>query len=125
MASVPSYQYSALPDSKRYIRLLALSSSMDELRGSLETVPISEAPPYEVLSYAWGDEVPTSSLVCNSASLAVTPHLLEGVRQIRDTVGPTRLWIDAIRINQTDVDEKAGQIPLMTQIYSRATRVLV
>ncbi|KAJ9636395.1 hypothetical protein H2201_003560 [Coniosporium apollinis] len=125
MASIPSYQYSALPDSRCFIRLLALSSSTDELSASLETFPISEAPPYEALSYAWGDELPTSSLICNSASLAVTLHLLEGVRQIRDTIGPTKLWIDAICINQIDVDEKAGQIPLMTQIYSQATRVLV
>ncbi len=128
MASTSSYQYSALPDSKSYIRLLALrslTSGTDELCVSLEIFPISEAPPYEALSYAWGDQIPTSSFTCNSATVAVTSHLLEGLQQIRDNVVPSRLWVDAICINQTDVHEKADQIPLMTQIYSQATRVLV
>lgn len=35
------------------------------------------------------------------------------------------LWIDAICINQNDDVEKAGQIPLMTRIYSNAQQVCI
>ena len=36
-----------------------------------------------------------------------------------------KIWIDAICINQTDVEEKNKQIPLMYDIHSRASKVLV
>ncbi|KAG5769211.1 hypothetical protein H9Q72_003483 [Fusarium xylarioides] len=38
---------------------------------------------------------------------------------------PTLLWVDAICINQDDLDERAQQVALMQQIYSRASSVLV
>ncbi|ETS86291.1 hypothetical protein PFICI_00119 [Pestalotiopsis fici W106-1] len=37
----------------------------------------------------------------------------------------TYLWIDAICINQADIEEKNYQVPLMADIYSAAARVLV
>lgn len=40
-------------------------------------------------------------------------------------VPPLTLWIDQLCINQSDSDEKAVQVGLMSQIYSRAERVLV
>ncbi|EMT68770.1 Heterokaryon incompatibility protein 6, OR allele, partial [Fusarium odoratissimum] len=35
------------------------------------------------------------------------------------------LWIDAICINQADVDEKNTQVPLMQKIYGQGQNVLV
>ena len=37
----------------------------------------------------------------------------------------TRLWLDMDCINQNDLDEKSEQVPLMCEIYSRATKVSV
>lgn len=34
-------------------------------------------------------------------------------------------WIDAVCINQKDREEKSAQLPLMTAIYKRASRVIV
>ena len=33
------------------------------------------------------------------------------------------LWVDAMCINQNDPDEKSEQVPIMGEIYSRATKV--
>ena len=126
MVFLPQYKYTALPDPKSYIRLLSIKPSAEEFCGSVEALPISLAPPYVALSYAWGDEQPSKAFTCESTSLHVTPHLFEGIRQLCDLLEPsTRIWIDAICIDQSNADEKAGQIPLMTQTYASAERVLV
>lgn len=44
---------------------------------------------------------------------------------IIETLGRSRLWIDALCINQMDLAEKQQQIPRMKEIYGRADRVLV
>jgi hypothetical protein len=36
-----------------------------------------------------------------------------------------RLWIDAICINQADLDERKQQVQLMRDVYSGASRVVV
>jgi hypothetical protein len=127
MKPYSSYQYEALPDPETHIRLLVIwpVEDTDELKTSLEVCHIAEIPPFEALSYAWGRDAPTSSLSCESAIIAITPHLYEGIRQLRDVVKCSRVWIDAICINQDDNVEKASQIPLMTNVYSQASRVLV
>jgi hypothetical protein len=144
MSSQKPYQYKALPNPETHLRLLAIDLDSKELTCSIEVYPITELPPYEALSYAWGTQKATSFLPCNSAKVAVSPHLLEGIREIRARARKSspkervetlkfwrkrrrthRLWIDAVCIDQGDNIEKAGQIPLMTEIYSNAQRVLV
>ncbi|KAF2433739.1 HET-domain-containing protein, partial [Tothia fuscella] len=117
--------YKPLPHNKRYIRLLRLSPLPEELKVTLEVFPILSLPPYEALSYAWGKDAFSESLEIDSGTMALTPHLFEGVRQLRASLGCTTLWIDAICINQADSKEKEGQIPLMAEIYSQAKRVVV
>jgi len=36
-----------------------------------------------------------------------------------------RVWIDAICINQDNLDERSQQVSLMTDIYSKARRVII
>ncbi|KAN0121899.1 HET domain containing protein [Hyaloscypha variabilis] len=120
-----SYQYSLLPDPKTYIRLLKLSAEVEEIVGSLEAFPVSEAPEFCALSYAWGDDPPSSVFICESARLPVTEHLFSGMKRVRNCNPTPWIWIDAICINQKDDEEKADQIPLMEKIYSRAQHVLV
>jgi hypothetical protein len=127
MASSKVYQYTTLPDPKSHIRLLVLDGENSQ---SLETYNISEVPDYEAVSYTWGTQQPISTLAVDGNSLAVTPHLLEGIWKLRPhathfTKKQLRLWIDAICINQKDDVGKAAQIPLMGSIYSNAERVLV
>jgi hypothetical protein len=45
--------------------------------------------------------------------------------RLRDEALPSRLWVDAVCINQADKDEKAVQIPKMRDIYSQSERVLI
>lgn len=137
------YTYKTLPNAGTYIRILTLDLDRNELISSLEVYPIAHAPAYDALSYAWGNETPTASLFCDGTTISVTPHLLAGIEQIRHeaqrllrkakghfrslSLGgrKMRVWIDAICIDQVDSAEKAEQIPLMSQLYSKAERTLV
>jgi len=73
------------------------------------------------------------ALSCSADDISISPHLLQGIREIWTQAKERfhvqkrvcRLWIDAICIHQADDVEKAGQIPLMTMIYSNAQRVIV
>jgi hypothetical protein len=47
------------------------------------------------------------------------------LRELRDPVEPRVLWIDAICIDQQNLEEKQQQILLMKDIYTRASRVVV
>ncbi|KAJ9156280.1 hypothetical protein NKR23_g1143 [Pleurostoma richardsiae] len=38
---------------------------------------------------------------------------------------PSELWVDAISINQADMDEKAAQVNMMGRIYSQTQKVIV
>lgn len=82
MTTQNPYRYTALPDSKTHIRILTIDLECSRLSCALEIRPILDAPPFEALSYAWGDQGPASSILCEGANLAVTPYLLEGVQQI-------------------------------------------
>ena len=52
-------------------------------------------------------------------------NLENALRRLRWLREPRTLWIDAICINQDDLDERAQQVMLMRKIYSKADRVLV
>jgi hypothetical protein len=87
---------------------------------------------YEALSYTWGDaEVSESGFVqgCEDngecvATLGLRPNLAVALRQLRHPYDSRILWIDAICINQGDVDERNEQVKRMTNIYALARRVV-
>ena len=88
------------------------------------------SPKYTALSYAWGQEEPTHSIKMYTAGnyagrLCITPDLHAAMRQLRDSECVVFLWIDAICINQANIQEKNRQVPLMAEVYRRAEHVCV
>lgn len=130
------FKYSPFQDA-RSIRILTLHPSADReapLRGDLAVQSLSEdeldpvqepAPPYEAISYVWGDSKRTASLLCNSAILNITQSIHDALVRIRLPDAPRRLWADQVCINQEDVAERSQQVDLMNLVYKNATQVLV
>ncbi|OCK78087.1 hypothetical protein K432DRAFT_253193, partial [Lepidopterella palustris CBS 459.81] len=87
-------------------------------------VSLDDLPPFEALSYTWGGQEPDIPLSINGKDLKVTPNAEEFLFYQRSIFGPRYFWIDAICINQ-DCGDKEGQLPHMTEIYKKASRVLV
>ncbi|KAI2472423.1 HET-domain-containing protein [Annulohypoxylon bovei var. microspora] len=80
--------------------------------------------PYEAVSYRWGSPMKTASIILQGGRLNVTSNLYLILRDLRDSETDRYLWIDAICINQEDVDERGHQVGRMKDIYSRAERVI-
>jgi hypothetical protein len=119
--------YKTLNIQERQIRLVLLdgSKSWDEpITCGLHVVSLSTKPEYKALSYVWGDaEDKLPILVCGE-ELMVTRNLEAGLRHMRFH-GHQTLWIDAICINQDDLDERREQVGIMKDIYATTPSVLV
>lgn len=120
------------------IRILLLhpGTGRDPVYGSLWRGDIEDAPRYEALSYRWQDvpahkdcrTVPHIHIVdgLDMKLFPISKSLVEALFTIRENQSQDRaLWIDQISINQTDEDEKSGQVPNMGRIYSEAKKTLI
>ncbi|KAK0619591.1 heterokaryon incompatibility protein-domain-containing protein [Immersiella caudata] len=130
----PHYTYARLPSPlARTIRLIRVLPSPDPLARvsiEIETHPLSSTPPYDAISYVWGepdDSETVPFVTCSDESiLKVTPNLHWALRRVRGTGGdPVSVWADAICINQNDDEERSAQVAFMGEIYASARRVLV
>ncbi|KAI1144063.1 heterokaryon incompatibility protein-domain-containing protein [Hypoxylon sp. FL0543] len=59
-------------------------------------------------------------ITVNSHQFPVKPNLFLALRHLRSSTCPLALWVDAICINQNDVDERNTHVTLMSFIYKRA-----
>lgn len=133
-----------LDSNKKQIRLLQLfpheaPSTQDDHDLDDETVycrmfkifldDFDPRPPlFNALSYTWGRPDDQTNIVVNDATTSVRSNLESALRHLRDyhqnaTCG-FPLWVDAICIDQEDVEEQNAQVEMMGDIFRRAYRVL-
>lgn len=105
--------------------LPGFNASPAEIRGNLHEARLSNSPKYEALSYCWGDPTVKHSIQINGKPLPVTHSLYYALHHLRQPNESRYLWIDAICINQQDLDERSQQVGLMRQIYNQASHVVV
>jgi hypothetical protein len=86
-------------------------------------------PSYEAVSWCWGKEKADQAIYVHSGGVdyqfQVPPNLLSALKALRNKDSVRWLWIDAIAINQKDLNERNAQVPLMDQIYGNAERVCI
>lgn len=95
------------------------------LKGELIHVDLDEDPGYSALSYVWGSEPARTKIECNGREAEVTKNLVEALRHLRHESESRYLWVDALCINQQDVEERGHQVTLMKDIYAYAKEVVV
>jgi len=119
--------YPALKHPARQIRLLNLFPAMmnEEIEASLYTVSFLDLPVYEAVSYTWGDPNNTRTMTLNGKRFRITENLWASLAAMRLRSANRTVWVDAICINQADLEEKSYQVGLMAYIYERAARVLI
>ncbi|KJK60776.1 Heterokaryon incompatibility protein HET [Aspergillus parasiticus SU-1] len=129
--------YKSLPlesNATRMVRLLPDKEKNAEIECELFTYDLTEVEGgkhlYEALSYVWsGDQVGSAEqrkeMKLHGHTVAITANLHAALVNLRDYQLERVLWVDAICINQEDMDEKSKQIPLMRTIYAQADRVIV
>jgi hypothetical protein len=128
--------YVPLDHQKPSIRLLDVlySEQKGEPVCQLKTVYLDENPSYIALSYCWGygkREVDARFIYANGERtiLRITTHLQRFLSQLianhpEHSLRPL-LWIDAICIDQDNVEERNSQVKLMKAVYQQAESVTV
>lgn len=80
---------------------------------------------YETISYAWGDASIRADVRVNERLMEVTRSAEQVLRRVQLQNKSRFIWIDAICIDQTNLDERAHQVALMTKLYRHGERNLV
>ena len=132
MDSGSIYQYTDIEQdgSIRLIRL-APSQHLDaELKCSLIHTTIDECyndivRNYIALSYVWGNDIKSCTILVDGKRLPITASLDEALRHIRDTHRVIRIWADGICINQDDIEDRNRQVRQMGSIYSTAHHTVI
>lgn len=122
------YSSVPLPTASKCIRVLDVHSKKaraESIKGSLRVINLEDAPCFTSLSYVWGASKPHTVISCDGLDVEVTPNCLAALQHLQKKLGQFTIWIDAICINQDDVDEKSRQIPLMGDIYSQSSTVYI
>ncbi|KAH7083484.1 heterokaryon incompatibility protein-domain-containing protein [Paraphoma chrysanthemicola] len=144
---VPLYSDLVSPN----IRLITFSHTETEtgLNITLFEVPLTKDLEFYALSYVWGGGLPKVTLRMNGYAFEVSQHLHDFLETMRDFEVDFRSlelaqranhddatattaahcgipwWIDAICIDQSNIDERNRHVPRMSEIYSTASRVWV
>ncbi|KAK0643168.1 heterokaryon incompatibility protein-domain-containing protein [Cercophora newfieldiana] len=124
----PPFVYSPLDTSRDCTRLVAIEPSQNvtsPLRCRLTHVNFSDRPRYQALSYMWGDESIKRPIFVDGKSFYVGKNLFDALHFLRHRKSGRFFWVDALCINQSDIQEKNRQIRIMPHIYFRATKVLI
>lgn len=81
------------------------------------------APDYTAVSYMWGDNRPTHTIMVNDIAVSVGASCWDVLSRLHNL--PFQyFWMDALCIDQDNDEEKSHQVQRMGQIYQSASRVL-
>ena len=126
---VGTYAYRPLNTTSKEIRLLEVHPGQptDEIACSVHHASLNNPSTiqYETVSYCWGDSSLRSTITVDSTLISVPTSSAQALRTLRRTDKARTLWIDAICINQNDIEEKGQQVAMMSEIYRGTTRGLV
>lgn len=126
------FPYDSLdPTIPGYFRLVRLESGWSCNDTSLPRCTLinavwsSKDTKYEALSYVWGDTTTRRTISLNGNAFVVTTNLYSALMHLRYDHSPRMLWVDAICIDQNNVEEKNHQVGSMGQIYANCSQVIV
>jgi Heterokaryon incompatibility protein (HET) len=105
------------------IRLLP-GERVEPLHCRLVQSRLDEQPSSAALSYVWGDLSDTTVIYCHRSILKITRSLFRALWRFRENGFDQLFWVDAISINQNDLEAKTHQVRLMLDIYKRADEVI-
>jgi hypothetical protein len=128
--SMANYRYQSLPheDSIRILVLHPSSSESDPITCTIRHTRLSDASlKYEGLSYTWGDITQKQAIHVDESELEllIGRNCHDALRHLRHQSRGRSLWIDAICINQEDLEERAQQVRNMNNIYKLSSDTIV
>ncbi|KAL8656073.1 MAG: hypothetical protein Q9226_002793, partial [Calogaya cf. arnoldii] len=132
---MPAYKYTPLDYQTKTTRLLSLlpGARADEIHVSLKIVHLTDDQlRFQALSYTWGStDNPVQVLATdlpeniNTGYLHVTQNLAVALQHLRLVDSTRDLWIDAVCVDQQNLEERGQQVERMSEIYHQAQQVVV
>jgi hypothetical protein len=121
-----SYIYEPLDHIRPTIRLILLEAGNEaaEIQCTLRAEQLDALPKYEALSYTWGDPNNLKTIYLHGHAHLVRSNLECALRHLRRPSEARVLWIDALCIDQSNLEERSRQVKLMRQIYNQAETVI-
>lgn len=123
--------YCPLDPERRQIRILHVQGSEhpdDDLKCDLEVVSLlsDPKPSFEAISYCWAEVLGTSHLIVDGKHVDNAPaSAVKVLRRFRLRTDVRTFWIDAICIDQNNLDERSQQVALMGDVYGKSSLTLI
>jgi hypothetical protein len=126
---VPVYRRHTLASDSKNIRVVEVlhNHTVDPnapISCKLHVVSLDDVPSYKALSYVWGDEARLKTMFLDGQPFSVRENLFNFLAQYRSNGDTGYLWIDAICIDQSCIQERNHQVALMGSVYSTADMVI-
>ena len=129
--------YEPLDRSKSEVRVVVLESvddhSMSEAHRNtknlvlcMKTISLDDSghPSFNTLSYVWGELMSDSKVIINGFDVKVTENLHLALQDLFRSNSNLLLWVDALCIDQSNMQERGSQVQMMSRIYGSAARTV-
>jgi hypothetical protein len=125
--STNTFIYQPLQTSPQQFRLASIQPGpfSSPINCTLHYANLKDSPPFEALSYVWGDAQDTLPIFLDGHVFNVTTNLESALRHLRWEDTARTFWIDAICINQHDAQERGHQVMFMGEFYRAAEQTTV
>lgn len=121
------FLYAPMNPNSQEIRLIVLKPPRepgDVIRCALIRESLARDIQFEALSYRWGEEYDDQEIFVDGLRVPVRKNLRDALCHLRCTQDRT-FWIDALCIDQSNIEERNHQVGQMSQIYKKSWRVLI
>ena len=121
------FQYVDLDPVAKEMRVAILQKAgdpTDPLMVSLAHAPSHSAGTYIAVSYAWDHTGPMCELILSNQKTMVRKGLETMLRTLHSSGGEISVWVDAICINQDNLEERNRHLTRMHEIFLMATDVI-
>ncbi|OTB06446.1 hypothetical protein M426DRAFT_20900 [Hypoxylon sp. CI-4A] len=115
------FQEVPLDPSRKETRLFKLlpGDYEEEVRVELFAASVElETPTFKAISHAWDLKGPQKYISVNGSQFEISQNVFSATHAVN-------YWIDTICINQADIPERNSQVLLMSNIFSKSSKVLV
>src|SRR5271154_1578179 len=129
MAPGNQFHYQPIQLNPQQIRLLLIQPAQpnETIICTLIHVCRDECSKYEALSYTWGhpSEIHDDVILLQGRDFSVTRNVFAALKYLRLGSTTRTVWIDAICIDQSNIQERNSQVQQMQFIYSNAKRTVI
>ncbi|KAH6864808.1 heterokaryon incompatibility protein-domain-containing protein [Alternaria rosae] len=124
-SSLPAYTYRALKKEDE-IRIFKVEKiEPNEWQYDIEHTTLTDAPPFETVSYVWGSDTRRNILrLRDDRTIRINDNLAKALPYVSAECKTGYLWIDQININQFSTRERNHQVKMMGDIYKKGERVI-